>query len=411
MRPMQHMAVVAAAAMGLSGCWLQPGFTEGRTNYAAGEQVLTPVTAGELAEVWRTHAGDTPAGPALNVRAPVAIGGDIYAAYDDGGAAALDAATGSLRWQTFLSPEADAPPSVGDPVVDGDELVVPVTTVDRIAIFDSLHRISRATGEPTRTTGGTGDLALVDGDMVPMSVARTYDSSGITELTRIEWTYRPTVFSFNGNPAPGGHAFVGERVLWSQAGNATGYSSACPPPTFPPGVEWPAGACGPDWTTPLATRLLGPAAVGSDAAVYADPDGGVHVLDAATGEVRWQADLGGAVSRPPAVAGDTILVATSDGRLVALPADGCGTATCAPLWEGTVGGAATTAPVAAGDVAYVATDAGTIVAFDLGGCGTATCAPLVTLPTGSDVSGGPIVHDGRLIAGLANGEVVAFGLG
>ena len=104
--------------------------------------------------------------------------------------------------------------------------------------------------------------------------------------------------------------------------------------------------------------------------------------------------------------------ATSDGRLVALPAAGCGSATCAPLWEGAVGGPAQ-ALVAAGDVAYVSTAAGTgdVAAFDLAGCGTTTCDPLVTVSVGHPLSDSMTVHDGRLIVGTLDGHVVAFGLG
>jgi outer membrane protein assembly factor BamB len=109
------------------------------------------------------------------------------------------------------------------------------------------------------------------------------------------------------------------------------------------------------------------------------------------------------------VTGDEILVATTDGRLVALPADGCGAPTCASTWEAPLGGAPTQAPAVGGDVVY-ATAGSRILAFPAGGYGAAICDPLVTLDAGLPVTGGPVVDDGRVLVGTESGRVVAFGL-
>jgi outer membrane protein assembly factor BamB len=154
----------------------------------------------------------------------------------------------------------------------------------------------------------------------------------------------------------------------------------------------------------------GPAAVGGDEVVYAGGSGRVTVLDVVTGAVRWTADVGAAAVAAPAVADGTILVATGDGRLVALPVAGCGAASCSSLWEAPIGSIPSTAPVAGGDVVYVGTTTGDIAAFALDGCAAATCGPLTTIETGSPITGGPIVHDGRLVAGTQDGRLVAYGL-
>jgi len=65
--------------------------------------------------------------------------------------------------------------------------------------------------------------------------------------------------------------------------------------------------------------------------------------------------------------------------------------------------------VVAGDVVYV-TVGSDVLAFPAGGCGTATCAPLAQVSAGARITGGPIVDDGRLVVGTEDGHVVAFGL-
>lgn len=143
--------------------------------------------------------------------------------------------------------------------------------------------------------------------------------------------------------------------------------------------------------------------------VYADDSGTVTVLDAATGAVRWTGEVGASVVQAPAVAGDTILVATSDLRLVAFAATGCGADTCPPLWEGTL---QDNAIMVAGDVVYFGTTRRRIAAFDLAGCEAGTCSPLTTTSWvwPGNVTGGPIVDDGMLMAGTDDGWIVAFRL-
>lgn len=158
--------------------------------------------------------------------------------------------------------------------------------------------------------------------------------------------------------------------------------------------------------------MSNPTAVGDDQVVYTDSSGTVTVLEVATGTVAWRSDLGSVgASTQGTVTPELILVGTSDRRLVALPAGGCGAATCAPLWSGTTDQTVTSV-VAAGDVAYAATSEGSILAFDLAGCGEPTCDPLarVSIGPGRFISGGPIVHNGTVIASTADGRVVAFGL-
>jgi PQQ-like domain len=196
-------------------------------------------------------------------------------------------------------------------------------------------------------------------------------------------------------------AVVGDGVAWADAGtSAIGFLPGCPPAV--PGSDF----CAPSWTTDLGSGPGGPAALGDGAAVYSHGTS-VSVLDMATGAVLWRADLGSGASRA-ATTPTAIYAATADGRLVALPAGGCGAPVCAPLWEAPIGSAPAGGVVVGGDVAYVPTATG-VVAFAAAGCDAATCTSLTSVATSSPVSG-LIVHDGRLIVGTEGGELTAFGL-
>ena len=412
-RRIGHLAVVAAAVLALSGCWLQPRFTEGRTNHNAGEQALTAATVGSLTELWSTSIV-SPSITQAQVLAPLAFGDDIYAAAAQfplgapGVAASLDADTGAVRWNTPLEIPFGFALVVDDPAYHGGRVHVPFSggpAGGRFVLDPATGDVSQV-GQPRRFPS---DLAVVDGQLVTKTVAADPGFVG----TQVTWSlFRPTVVSTGSVESD--YAFVGDSIAWTdhipvaESGtSALGFSPQCPEP---PGVPRTA-ACLPDWTTDLGAPPGSPTAVGDDAVVYPDSSGTVSVLDMATGAVQWQAELGAATLTQATVTPELILVGTSDGRLVALPAGGCGAPTCDPLWEGTLGAGALSV-VGASDVVYVATAGGmgTIAAFDLAGCGAATCDPLVTVSAGAALSTGGIVHAGRLTVGTTDGRVVAFGL-
>jgi outer membrane protein assembly factor BamB len=412
-RRIGHLAVVAAAVLALSGCWLQPRFTEGRTNYNAGEQALTAATVGSLTELWSTSIV-SPGVTQAPVQAPVAFGDDIFVAATQfplgapGVAASLDADTGAVGWNTPLEIEFDSPVFVDDPAYHGGRVHIPFSA----DLVGGQFVLDPATGDVSQVSGirrFPSDLAVVDGQLVTKTVAADPGFVG----TQVTWSlFRPTVVSTGSVESD--YAFVGDSIAWTdhisftESGtSALGFSPQCPEP---PGIPRTT-ACLPDWTTDLSAPPGSPTAVGDDAVVYPDSSGTVSVLDMATGAVQWQAELGAVTLTQATVTPELILVGTSDGRLVALPAGGCGAPTCDPLWEGTLSAGARSV-VGAGDVAYVTTAGGmgTIAAFDLAGCGAATCDPLVTVSAGAEVWSGGIVHAGRLIVGTTDGRVVAFGL-
>jgi outer membrane protein assembly factor BamB len=92
-----------------------------------------------------------------------------------------------------------------------------------------------------------------------------------------------------------------------------------------------------------------------------------------------------AISRSsPAVVGSVAYVGTDAGFLLALPANGCGAATCDPLWTAKLANGAFTTPAVAGGLVFISSTGsldnglGTLYAFKAAGCGRPTCRPVWT---------------------------------
>lgn len=399
-RVVSTLALTLTCAL-LSGCWAQKGFDAGRTFWNGGEATITSGNVSQLAPAW-----DVALPGATSVDTPVSVSGAVYVTTGSQDVAALDADDGGVRWTRDLTDSSGS--SLDDPMWSHGALLVPHNTPSVLPTFNGSGRILKlnvrdgTTAETIESREGTvSDLAEQDGVLSFRTFATNNRPGGIW-FADIHWKFdAATGGAFVAGGSAGGYAIVGDRVLWSLKNEATGYSAACPP-------NPPLSGCGPDWTTVLGTTsLTRPAAVGDAQVVYGEA-GRIHVLDAATGAVAWTAEAGPGIGGNFVVTDDALLVPTSDQRLVAFPANGCGAATCAALWEGPLAG--TPSRVAAGgDVVYAASGS-EVRAFAVGGCGAATCAPLATLVADSAITGGPIVHEGRVIVGTAAGHVTAWDL-
>jgi outer membrane protein assembly factor BamB len=124
------------------------------------------------------------------------------------------------------------------------------------------------------------------------------------------------------------------------------------------------------------------------------------------------------LSSSPAVSSGTVMVGSSDGRLLAFDAAGSTNCSgtpkvCTPLWTANVGTAIVGSPTVSGTVVYVGTTDGALRAFDIAGTtgcsGTPKiCAPLWTADTGSSIVDTPTVSAGRVYVGSANGDVSGY---
>jgi outer membrane protein assembly factor BamB len=150
--------------------------------------------------------------------------------------------------------------------------------------------------------------------------------------------------------------------------------------------------------------------IGDDETLFVGSSNGMmYALDTVAGGVRWLTSIGASVERAPALADGVLYVASTDGRLSAVPAGGCGAVRCPASWSTETGAATSVQPAVAGGVVYVGATDGTLRAFDADGCGRATCPPLWTANVGSAIDGGLAVFGGKLYVG-AQAALVAYGL-
>lgn len=382
-------AVVVAVV--LAGCWPHAGHDAGRSYWNPGERALTVATVGELGELWRT-----PVHPGTRLKEPASLAGSVYVPGFSGQLARVKAATGAVVWRRTLDAGAAPEPSeLSSPVLFGDALrvswsccragVAGTFWVDPKTGADVPMPPGGAAGyaQPAVAGGKLAGFMTVGGGVYHLN----WGDIGVTAAS-----------GDDGGQVGFDFAIAGGLVHWPYGRWAQAFSGC-----HPQDDEY--HPCAPDWRTDLGAVPGPPAAVGPDAVAY--PVGtGVTVLDRATGAVRWRATGLGARVGTLAVAGPTILAPTDAGEVVALPAAGCGAATCAPLWWAPVGGLAKVA--AGGDVAYV-TAGGNVIALAVDGCGAPTCAPLAQVHVGGTLSS-PVVDGGRVFVGDLTGNLVALGL-
>jgi outer membrane protein assembly factor BamB len=134
--------------------------------------------------------------------------------------------------------------------------------------------------------------------------------------------------------------------------------------------------------------------------------------------LAWQAQLGALVDySSPAVVGGVAYLGSSDGRLWAYPAAGCGQTLCTtPLWTSTGLGQIIDSPTVTGGRVYVgsqtsdSSNAGKLDVFDANGCGLPVCAPLWQGDAGTQsiLQSSPTVSRDRVYVGAFDGRLYVF---
>ncbi len=317
---------------------------------------------------WRwTSPAATRAGPAVDR-------GLVIATTEDGTITALDAATGAVRWVAPLGKGLDtaittlwASPTIADDVVyvgvqhrmaaldlltgavrwqleavpDGDGVAVAVAaTVANGFVFNQFHRDKggligwrAADGQPAWRRDGE-EVTAVNASPV-IAGDRMFVANGRDEVTAFdratggkEWSVRldPQGFDWGyaivATPAyADGRLFVATRdrdlvALDAETGAERWRFTGGPTPLH---VTHYRGHSEGFASGPVVT---------GDTVWIAGVDGRLTALDAVTGAVRWQADLGVPVLGGLAVAGDQLFVTSFDGTVRALaplapPAGGC----------------------------------------------------------------------------------------
>ncbi|MGB5325209.1 MAG: outer membrane protein assembly factor BamB [Pseudomonadales bacterium] len=169
-----------------------------------------------------------------------------------------------------------------------------------------------------------------------------------------------------------------------------------------------------NWQRKLAEKLSAGAGVAGQQVLVASTDGEVIALSLADGAERWRRDLGGEILAPPQGNDDYIVVQTADGRLVGLDA-----ANGEQRWSHqndepllTLRGTAT--PVLVDGTVYSGFASGKLVALDVSS-GSLRWDQLVALASGTaeierlvDVDASPHVTDDIVYATSFNGNLFAF---
>jgi outer membrane protein assembly factor BamB len=135
-------------------------------------------------------------------------------------------------------------------------------------------------------------------------------------------------------------------------------------------------------------------------------------------QLAWQAQLGQLVDySSPAVVNGVVYIGSSDGRLWAYPAAGCGQAICTtPLWASTSLAQIVDSPTVANGRVYVGSQTsfnsndGKLDVFDAEGCGNPVCPPLWQGDAGPEsiLQSSPAVVGGRVYVGSYDGRLYVF---
>jgi hypothetical protein len=411
-RSLRSGLVVALASVLLSGCWLQVGYDAGHTRHNDLEDRLTTANVATLAPRWSANLLETASEPIVRGgRVYVTTGGrDAVSGEARIATRAFATATGTQAWnRTFgtlccgFPGVAYTPPSfVGNELWTGWFLVdssprprggyqspVRLNAADGSIIASETYIATSAAvtaegivAHTTLSVGGSSDRSLVVRDATTLATRWTASLPGSFS----EVPVAPAVVD--------GQIFVADRTSLS---------------AFPV-AGCGAATCTPTWTLDLGNQLASVVAARGGHDVFTVSGNDLVAVARATGTVSWRAPLG-AAAPGLALAGGT-LYAGAGTTLHALPAAGCGAATCAATWTATLAATASTAPVVAGGVVYVAGDVA-LQAFAAGGCAAATCPALTSVavsgvPDQLSVDGGRVFMVSHPAAGTGVSKLTAF---
>jgi outer membrane protein assembly factor BamB len=379
----------------LNGCWYQSGWGPGRTGHNPEEDHLTIANVATLAQAWSTDLGT---GPVLD---PVSSRSGVHVV-SGRTVTTVNRIDGSVLWD--YTPDLGPQDRVASPSIgagsEGDRVYVPMSIYNGEG---TTHILEGTTGRLVQTTryGDTGSIAMendytaavdnAEGDYGTLTIL-AYGSYGYSSWSTV-------VASADDDAPPATPAALGEnRIVLGLGHQVLVYPRSC-------SIE-----CTTEWRTDLDGTATRPA-LSTETVYVGDSSGGVSALSLVDGSVRWEADLGGGdrgVLAPLTLGNGQLYVTSSDGRLYAFDADGCGSPTCTPAWEAAVGAPVDKQAALAGGVLYVGTQDGTLHAFDATGCGAAACDPVWSTDTGSRITGAPAVSNGHLLVGTEDGRLLAY---
>jgi PQQ-like domain len=409
-----RLVLLVVLAAGTQGCWLQAGFGPERRGHNDLEAGVTTANVASLVPRW-TASVDGPANEAV-------IDGDRAFVVSFREVAALSLTTGAKRWSVDACCDPGTPALAAGhlQLTHGCELV----TFDLETGSAQFRAVGPEPPPPGFPVSCSGANVLAVGSRVIMpwlfSVPPIVGSPACPRGVGF-WIEGPGISAVDLGAAP-------QDWEHSEVLSGCGF----PPSISPFGPLSSDGAfalfsdghivkaialdcnqtnCPLAWTVDVGAPVVGPAVAlaGGDLAV-ATSDGRVSVVDATSHLVEWTADVGAPIAQPLAATAAAIFATGSDGSVAALPAGGCGAATCTADWTAALASPASARPSIGGDVLYVGSTDGTVTALPAAGCGAPTCDALWTGSTPSGITGAPAILAGTLVVGSSDGTVTAFGL-
>jgi len=164
------------------------------------------------------------------------------------------------------------------------------------------------------------------------------------------------------------------------------------------------------WSTRIGKGSLGrilnlmPAVTAS--AVYAaDHKGTVVAVDRANGDTQWSKDTGLEISAGPVVAGDKLLLGTSNAELVAISL-----ADRALIWKTALTSEMMSLPRVSHNIVVARTSDGRIAGFDLGHGGIKWSHERTLPPLSIRSLGSPTIHGDLVLDGFGAGKLIALNL-
>lgn len=319
---------------------------------------------------------------AMVANGTVFVGSGEVVGHHDEGLLAIDGRTGDVRWRWAETVPASI--TAAPTVVDG--------TVFVGSESGDLDAIDAATGERRWSFSTNGSIASAA--TVADETTFVCDDNGrlwaIAANGTLRWTTRIGVTGIETAPTyANGTLFV--RAVQEGSDVTTVADTLI-------AVDSSGNR---QWTTTLRTtgsiEQLSAPTVANGTVYLGSRDGTVRAIDAATGELRWQTDLGASIRASPTVAAGRVVVGTHAGRLFALDAT-----TGAIDWRFDAGSLLDTTPTIADGTAVVGGRDG-LYAVDL-----ATGERRWTVGTETPIMAAPTVANGTVYAGSDAGRIYAI---
>ncbi len=291
---------------------------------------------------------------------PAVVNGVVYVAADNTIIYAINANSGTQKWQFSLGPSGAGFPvinsmTVASVLINGVQPDVLYASLDNVNVY----AINAATGTVLWDTPDW-DAGTLDEVSISAAVANETVYLGYCVLSASTGVGTNSGSGCSDTGLSGAPAVV-DGVVYS------GYSDVS---AAGPGVSWgfPTGSSlNPSgFSSPAVAN--GVVYVGASNPLSDQPASSVYALNAGTGSVQagWPFQAGSigyaslAITSSPAVANGVVYVGSGDNNIYALDAS-----TGAKLWQFTTGSTVESSPAVANGVVYVGSDDGNIYAFGL----------------------------------------------